>query len=173
VTSSYRIREGGREDLPRLEATWRALAAHHREVSTGAIDFIDPDTRWPSRLAEFEQSFDEGRGILLIAEEAGEIAGFAFSKTLAPDPVVATGPAGELEVLVVTADRRGEGIGEALTRRSFELLREVGAQTVRIEVIAGNDSALRFYERFGAKPLRIELLAPLDAPAGESGSSHN
>jgi ribosomal protein S18 acetylase RimI-like enzyme len=101
--------------------------------------------------------------MVLIAESGGEIVGFAFSKLVSPDYVVDTGPVAELEVLVVLPERRGEGIGEALTRRTYELLRERGARTVLIEVIAGNESALRFYERFGATPARHVLFGRLHA----------
>ena len=68
---------------------------------------------------------------------------------------------------MVLPERRGQGIGEALVRRSQVALREMGATTLKVVVLAGNDAALRLYRRLGVEPALIELLAPLKAP-GES-----
>ncbi len=166
MAPGWEIREATRDDLPGLEQVWRTLHAHHSRVSTATVPFISADERWPERLAEFELAFDEGVGLALIAASAGGPVGFAFSTMHGPDKIFASGPVGEIDVLVVAPERRGEGIGEELVRRSLELLRERGAGTVRVVVVAGNDAALRFYHRLGIEPALVELLAPL--PPGES-----
>jgi len=163
MPGGWEIRRGGPADLPGLESAWRSLHAHHSEVGTAPVPTIPADLRWPERLREFEQAFDEGKALLLVAERVGETAGFAFSTLHAPDPIFEGGPVGELDVLVVLPGSRGEGIGEALVRRSVDELRAMGAETLRVVVMAGNDNALRFYERLGIRPALIDLMAPLDA----------
>jgi ribosomal protein S18 acetylase RimI-like enzyme len=167
VASGWEITEGGRDDLPGLEGLWRFLYAHHSEISTAAIPFISADERWPERLREFQRSVDDRAAVLMIAEAQGEAVGFAFSTLRPVDPIFASGPVGELEVLVVAPERRGEGIGEELTRRSLVALRERGATTVKVVVIAGNDDALRLYRRLGIEPALIALLGPLGEAPGE------
>jgi ribosomal protein S18 acetylase RimI-like enzyme len=167
MSGDWEIRQGGRDDLPGLEALWRALYAHHRAVATAALPFVSADERWPERLREFEQSFDDHAAALLIASSGGAPVGFAFSTMRPPSPIFMSGRIGELEVLVVAPERRGEGIGEELLERSRELLREMGAATLMLDVLAGNDAALRFYRRHGIEPARIEFFAPLRGP-GES-----
>ena len=167
MAGGWEIREGIRDDLPRMERLWRFLYAHHSEVTTAAIPFVTADERWPERLREFRQSMDDGAGVFLIAEGGGEDLGFAFSTMRSASPIFSGGAIGELEVLVVLPERRGQGIGEALVRRSQVALREMGATTLKVVVLAGNDAALRLYRRLGVEPALIELLAPLKAP-GES-----
>jgi ribosomal protein S18 acetylase RimI-like enzyme len=167
------IREGGIDDLAGLETTWRSLHAHHRAISTGRVPFLTADERWPARLEEFRRAIADGSGMVLIAESEGEVVGFAFSTLNGADKVFASGPVGEVDVLVVAPERRGQGIGERLARRSLDLLRERGARTAKIEVIAGNEDALRFYERLGATPARVELLAPLHPAPGEGAGRRN
>ena len=151
-----------------MERLWRSLYAHHSEVTTAAVPFISADERWPERLREFQQSVDHDAAAFLIAESRGEPVGFAFSTLRPPSPIFAGGAIGELEVLVVSPQRRGEGIGEELTRRSLAAIRELGATTVKVVVVAGNDAAVRLYRRLGIEPALTELLAPLEGP-GDSG----
>jgi ribosomal protein S18 acetylase RimI-like enzyme len=145
-----------------MERLWRFLYAHHSEVTTARVPFVTADERWPERLREFRQSVDDEAAVFLIAEDEDGPVGFAFSTMRAPSPIFAGGAVGELEVLVVTPERRGEGVGEELTRRSLDGLRALGATTLRVIVLAGNESALRFYRRLGIEPALNELLAPLD-----------
>jgi ribosomal protein S18 acetylase RimI-like enzyme len=166
VAGEWTIREGQRGDLPRMERLWRFLYAHHTEVSTATVPFVSADERWPARLREFRQSLDDEAGVFLVADDGGQPVGFAFSTMRAPSPIFAGGPVGELEVLVVAPERRGEGIGEELTRSSLDGLRELGATTLRVVVVAGNESALGFYRRLGIEPALNELLAPLEADEG-------
>jgi ribosomal protein S18 acetylase RimI-like enzyme len=167
VAGGWQIRQGQRDDLPRMEGLWRFLYAHHSEVTTAAVPFVAADERWPARLDEFEQSVADDAAVFLIAESESEPLGFAFSTLRGPSPIFAGGDIAELEVLVVAPERRGEGIGEELVRRSLAAIRERGVTRLKVVVLAGNDAALRFYRRLGVEPALIELLAPLDGP-GES-----
>jgi ribosomal protein S18 acetylase RimI-like enzyme len=64
---------------------------------------------------------------------------------------------GVVHNIYVVAGRRGEGIGTALLNAAEARLAEDGADTVALEVMAGNESARRFYEQAGYHPHRIEL----------------
>jgi len=150
-----------------MERLWRFLYSHHSEVTTAAVPFVTADERWPERVREFRQSIDDDAAVFLLAESEGEPLGFAFTTLRAPSPIFAGGAIAELEVLVVAPERRSEGIGEELVRRSLARSRKLGATTLKVVVLAGNDAALRFYRRLGVEPALIELLAPLEAP-GES-----
>jgi ribosomal protein S18 acetylase RimI-like enzyme len=162
MAGDYAIREGGRDDMPALERVWRSLFAHHSEVNSSGMPLIPVDERWPERRRECERAFDAGTATLLVAERDGEVVGIAFSRLHDPDPVFDTGPMAELDVLAITPGHRGHGIGEALLRRTLAAMRAQGVETIKVAVMAGNDEALRFYERFGIRPALLELLAPLD-----------
>ncbi|HEY3084810.1 MAG TPA: GNAT family N-acetyltransferase [Candidatus Dormibacteraeota bacterium] len=86
----------------------------------------------------------------LIAEHAGEAAGFAlffhnFSTFLAQ-------PGLYLEDLFVKPEHRSHGIGQALLQRLAQIAVERGCGRMEWAVLDWNVDAIRFYERLGAKP---------------------
>ena len=106
----------------------------------------------------------------LIAEDGDEPVGFAlffhnFSTFLAQPGIY-------LEDLFVLPEHRGSGIGRALLERLAQLAVERGCGRLEWAVLDWNESAIRFYERLGARPnsdWTIYRLAgePLDALAGK------
>jgi hypothetical protein len=66
----------------------------------------------------------------------------------------------------VAADRRREGIGEALLRALLAGARERGLSRVRLEVLEANEPARRLYERLGFRHLRLLDVWSLPAGAG-------
>ena len=82
--------------------------------------------------------------ILLVAEdEARRIVGFALTYVdEEPDPW--------LESLHVLREQRSNGAGTALVRATAARLRTRGHAALRLGVVAGNEGAMRFYERLGA-----------------------
>ncbi|WP_338729114.1 GNAT family N-acetyltransferase [Haladaptatus sp. DJG-WS-42] len=52
---------------------------------------------------------------------------------------------------------RGQGIGSELLAAAEEQLRDAGAETVALDVMAANTDAIRFYERHGYHSHRVEL----------------
>jgi GNAT superfamily N-acetyltransferase len=91
--------------------------------------------------------------LLLVAERDGQgVIGFALTHTDAqPDPW--------LESLHVLARHRSRGTGAALVRATASRLLLLGHRTMRLGVVAGNDRAMRFYERLGADHIGHEPTA--------------
>jgi ribosomal protein S18 acetylase RimI-like enzyme len=87
----------------------------------------------------------EGSTIALIAGEPP--AGVALITLRAN--VWYDGPVALLDELYVRPDLRGRGIGTALIRHAFELLRERGTRLFEVNVDEGDTGARRFYERHG------------------------
>ena len=52
-------------------------------------------------------------------------------------------------------DFRGRGIGRLLAEESFKFARSVGYMKIVIQVLADNESALRFYRRLGFQDIGI------------------
>jgi ribosomal protein S18 acetylase RimI-like enzyme len=59
-----------------------------------------------------------------------------------------------LEDLVVKADMRGKGVGEALYGKVLQYGQSKGVKRVQWEVLGWNEGAIKFYERSGAMVLR-------------------
>ena len=71
----------------------------------------------------------------------------------------------ELVSLAVLPDRRGGGIGSALMDAVDAELARRGIADLQVAVMAGNDAALRFYERRGLRAGEL-LLYRFGAEAG-------
>jgi GNAT superfamily N-acetyltransferase len=98
-----------------------------------ALASLDPGPRvalWRERLP-------------LVAEEEGEIVGFAHVGPSDEEPV------GEVYRLFVLPERWGTGVGRALMERALEQLRAAGFAEATLWVHQDNPRARRFYEAGG------------------------
>lgn len=115
------------------------------------FDFnVEFDTPTPS-AAEFGTRFasllERDDVLVLIAEESGQAAGFAFL-TLRPTPYF-DGPLAQLEELYVVGSLRDQGVGTRLLTTAVEQLsaRDVGEIHINVDEI--DHDTRRFYERHG------------------------
>lgn len=104
---------------------------------------------------------------LLVAREDG-VVGFVTveheSGTYAQDDT-----RGVVTNLYVRPEYRGEGVGSALLGAAEDRLRELGVDTVALEVMADNEAARRFYRRAGYEPHRVELEKPVESDTHSKG----
>ena len=104
------------------------------------------------RCREFE-------GSVLVAEEVDGIAGFVtiWARYRSTEPDDDPAEHGYISDLVVTATRRGAGIGRALLRAAEARARAAGAQVVRLSVLAENHPARALYRDEGFEDSEIDL----------------
>lgn len=67
-----------------------------------------------------------------------------------------------LEDLIVTAEMRGKGLGNALLDRVVKYGYDQGVKRISWEVLDWNESAIAFYERKGARVMRDWDVVQLD-----------
>ncbi len=79
-------------------------------------------------------------GIVLVAEEAGNISGFVCAKNVAGD--------WEIENMVVAKQGRRRGVGSGLLDELLRRVRQQAGAAVWLEVRESNQSARRLYERY-------------------------
>jgi ribosomal protein S18 acetylase RimI-like enzyme len=98
-----------------------------------------------AQMLHLQQEVARPTTLLLVAEgEGGRVIGFALTyPDEKPDPW--------LESLHVLRQHRSRGAGAALVRATAHRLCARGLGTMRLGVVAGNDAAMRFYERLGAE----------------------
>lgn len=87
----------------------------------------------------------------LVAEQGEKAVGFCSVATESRDADRRPNT-GEIAALYVDPPRWGRGIGSALMAKALDELREAGCEVVTLWVLAENESALRFYARFGFSP---------------------
>lgn len=156
------IVEAGAERLDDVEPLWGSMQEHHAEVA-GDVRNVAPLRQaadsWRRRLGEFERWMGEGDAWLLIAEGEGSPAGFAFFRIRDAGWGFETDErVGELEALSVKPELRRWGIGSLLMEEVERRLVAAGVGFIELAVIAGNDDALRFYERWGMAPSQVRCL---------------
>jgi GNAT superfamily N-acetyltransferase len=103
------------------------------------------------------------RGVLFIAEEANRPVGLLsiFLEVPQTEPDEPAANYALISDLVVLQAARGKGIGSALLLHGEEHARASGAEVLRMEVMAENSVARRFYDRRGWKDRVIQLEKPL------------
>jgi GNAT superfamily N-acetyltransferase len=158
------IVEASAERLDDVASLWRAMHEYHAEVA-GEAQEITPFRRaedsWQRRRGDFERWMRAGDAWLLIAEREGSPVGFAFFRICDGDWSFETNERmGELEALSVEPDLRRWGIGSLLMEEVERRLAAAGVGFVGLAVIAGNEEALRFYERWGMAPSHVRCLGP-------------
>jgi ribosomal protein S18 acetylase RimI-like enzyme len=138
------VREATESDLPSVA---HIKVESWRDTYTG---LVPPDTlaRFldePSQLDYVRAAAARPGTLILVAvEDRGDVIGFSLTYTdRQPDPW--------LESLHVLAAHRSNGAGATLMRATASRLAALGHRTMQLGVVAGNDRAMRFYERLGAQ----------------------
>jgi GNAT superfamily N-acetyltransferase len=150
VTSEPVVRVAGPQDAAaiarlRIDA-WRAT--YRGLIPDAYLDAmsVEENTGFWQRI--LEAGSPQAR--VFVAEEAGELVGFAAGHRR--DPPI-HGFAAELAALYVRADRVRQGLGRRLLAAVAAAMRAEGADGMVVFVIAGNRGAVAFYENRGAERL--------------------
>jgi ribosomal protein S18 acetylase RimI-like enzyme len=159
----WEVRVGGPGDVDVLEPLW--VAVHHRHVESmpELAPYVTDAETWRVRRALYTRVLADPETLLLLASSGDELIGYGLAHVMPvedswiPDTWV-TGPrVGEIESLSVSPAFRGGGLGSELLRRLEEHLSAIGAADIVLGALAGNDDALRLYERRGYRPTWLYL----------------
>jgi GNAT superfamily N-acetyltransferase len=137
-----RIRPARLEDLEQIAELWDELMALH--------EALDPRfTRRSGASEPFEgfvrHNIESEAAIVLVAEVAGRIIGYSMAAESELPPVFEVGPIGEIFDMVVTAERRRQGIGRRLVEGVCDWARERGLARVDLRASVRNPDALAFW----------------------------
>ena len=105
---------------------------------------------------------DPSRPIFAAVEE-GKLLGYCFCilEITKDNPVLMDQKSLYIDDLCVDASARGKHVGSALYDYALNYAREIGCDTLTLNVWCGNDSAMAFYESQGLKPRNIHMEAKL------------
>ncbi|MCP2253565.1 mycothiol synthase [Prauserella aidingensis] len=124
--------------------------AFHWHPEQGALTVDD------LAATEREDWFDP-RGFFL-AEQAGAVIGFHWTKEHPPNPAKFGGrPAGEVYVVGVDPSAQGGGLGRALTVAGLRHLADRGLSQVILYVEGDNAPAVAVYRRLGFTPYEVDV----------------
>jgi len=112
----------------------RALFGEYAASLPFALDFQDFDRE----LAELPGAYAPPRGALLLARGAGCVGLRPIDETTC-----------EMKRLYVQSSARGTGLGRRLAEAAISEARRIGYERMRLDTVAGMDSAQALYERLG------------------------
>jgi len=122
-------------------ATWQA--AYRGLLPENWLDKLSVD----DRAAMWTRVLEEGQTEVYVMRVDGSLVGFvAYGPARRPDAAAGTG---EIHALYVLPEYWSTGLGLALCHGALRRLAELGFSRVELEVLAGNDRGIRFYERMG------------------------
>jgi ribosomal protein S18 acetylase RimI-like enzyme len=156
--AAVRIVEGSAQDIPALEPLWVGVHHVHEESMPELAPYVSDAETWAERRALYESVLEKPDTVLLLAFDGDDLVGYALSHVLPLEEtwIGDTWRTGqriaELESLAVRESHRGHGIGGALLDRVDETLQAQGIRDVFVGALAGNEGALRLYERRGFRP---------------------
>jgi ribosomal protein S18 acetylase RimI-like enzyme len=145
-------------DIYRLRSLWIALHDRHRAVAPVAL-VEDDEASWRARSALYLEWLGEGNAFGFVAEREGEPVGYAVCCLIdGPDDTFPVGDRyGDLYSLSVAPAERGQGIGTQLLDAVDRELEQRAIHDLRISVMAGNERALKLYERRGLRVAELVL----------------
>jgi GNAT superfamily N-acetyltransferase len=147
-----RIREANETDLDRVgeirTVAWQA--AYRGILADDVLDGLDARAE-AERWRGFWKEFPANGSTLLVAEDGGEVLGYALVRSRARDESLAD-DVGELIAIYLHPEAWGAGAGQALFEAAGERLRTEGCRGAVLWTFAANNRARRFYERNGWQP---------------------
>jgi GNAT superfamily N-acetyltransferase len=153
-----RIVEGSAKDIPALEPLWVAVHHLHQASMPELAPYVSDAETWAELRGHYDSIFEKAGATLLLAYDGEDLVGYALAhildvgETFIPDTWRTGARIGELESLAVRESHRGQGIGSALLDAVDEAFEAQGINDVIVGALAGNEGALRLYERRGFRP---------------------
>ncbi|MES2124896.1 MAG: GNAT family N-acetyltransferase [Gemmatimonadota bacterium] len=159
--SAFAVRAAVPADIDAIGRLGALLVAEHHDFDR--LRFI-PATAETARGygAYLGTQLAEPQVVVLVAEDSGQVVGYAYAGLEGHDYMQLRGPAGALYDIVVEPRSRGRGIGRALLDRVLEELAARGAPRIVLSTAAPNEAAQRIFTRAGFRRTMIEMTRELD-----------
>ncbi len=155
------VRPATAADLPRIGRLGALLVEAHYNLD--AKRFLATKPRTPLDYATFlAKQLDKPDAVVLVADENGDVIGYAYAAVEGYDYMSLRGPAGVVHDILVDPESRGRGVGRLLLDAALTFLKARGAPRVVLTTAEGNETAERLFTRAGFRRTMIEMTRELD-----------
>ncbi|MFQ5697365.1 MAG: GNAT family N-acetyltransferase [Myxococcota bacterium] len=160
------VRRAGRRDLDAIRSLWRTLREHEAKLDPRLGLSSDAE----AIAAEHREIIlADPRTALFVAEERGAIVAYLHAQIDANDPSREPARYGTIVDLIVSEERRREGIAGRLLGAAREWLDSHAVAELRVTLSVADREARAFLEDRGAR--RVAARYVLDSGDGTGSSS--
>ena len=149
-------------DSPFADFTLRPACPGDAQALSALLQQLTPDEARPDpKLLALHLNEPAASRVILVAERGGKLLG-TCTLNLIEHLAHNFARSGVVEDVVVDADARGLGIGQALIGKAGERARALGCYKLALSSNQSREDAHRFYATLGFKPHGISLALRLD-----------
>ena len=146
------IRQASKTDLPQMAALWDEFMAFHEDLDPVWTRREGATATWVEYIGGV---MAEDEAVVLVAEDEGKLVGQCVARIMEPPPVFTIHRYGFVQEVIVTAERRGQGIGRLLYERVEGWLAEQGMTHLRTNIDSGNELSQGLFRAMGYGPLTL------------------
>lgn len=158
------VRRATPADLQRIGRLGALLVEEHYDFDPQR--FLAASARTPADYASFlGTQLKDPDVAVLVADDKGDVIGYAYAAVEGYDYMALRGPAGVLHDIIVDPELRGRGVGRLLLDAALEFLRSRGVPRVVLSTAGRNGAAQRLFASMGFRRTMIEMTRELDDPA--------
>ena len=158
------VRHATPADLQQLGRLGALLVEEHHGFDPRRFLAARPGT--PEGYASFMSTqLEDPDAAVLVADDGGEVIGYAYAAIEGYDYMALRGPAGVLHDVIVDPEHRGRGVGRQLLDAALTFLRSRGVPRVVLSTAERNEAAQRLFASAGFRRTMIEMTRELDDPA--------
>jgi ribosomal protein S18 acetylase RimI-like enzyme len=151
------IRKARPKDAALLTELNADVQRHHAEAKPDLYKIPMPND--PALIAIYNERLQTEGNFLFIAELNNESVGYIHCQIggREDNPFTVAFKVLIVNEVSVNASHRGQGIGEMLMNKAYELAGELGISQITLGVHAFNEDAIRFYKRLGFEITSIKM----------------
>lgn len=158
------VRRATPADLPTVGRLGALLVEEHHGFDPRRFLAARPGT--PEGYASFiSTQLEDPDKAVLVADDDGDVVGYAYAAVEGYDYMALRGPAGVLHDVIVDPEHRGRGTGRLLIDAALAFFRSRGVPRVVLSTAERNEAAQRLFASAGFRRTMIEMTRELDDAA--------
>jgi len=155
------VRRATPADLPRIGRLGALLVKEHYDFDPQRFLAARPGT--PEGYASFiSTQLEDPDKAVLVADDDGNVIGYAYAAAEGYDYMALRGPAGVLHDIIVEPEHRGRGVGRLLLDATLVFFRSRGVPRVVLSTAEQNEAAQRLFASAGFRRTMIEMTLELE-----------
>ena len=158
------VRRATPADLALIGRLGALLVEEHYDFDPRRFLAARPGT--PAGYASFMSTqLEDSDKAVLVADDNGDVIGYAYAAIEGYDYMTLRGPAGVLHDVIVDPEHRGQGVGRLLIDAALGFFRSRGVPRVVLQTAEQNEAAQRLFASMGFRRTMIEMTIELGDPA--------